>query len=381
MAQGKRVGIIYNYNENWIGASYYIQNLIRSLNYLPEEEQIQIQILTESKSLFQDLTKVTKYDKLKFIQYHPKFNILEKVINKLSLLIFRKKFILKEIELDWVFPNYILQEDLKHVSNLFFWIPDLQDKYLPDFFSEQEIQDRHSSCESMVALNYPIVFSSRTALNDFKTFYPEAKNKVEVLQFAVIHPDLKLKNIEEVKAKYGIEGNYFISPNQFWQHKNQNAIIEAALILKNKGFSITIIFTGKEHDYRNPDYTNVLKQKVLDYQLQNEILFLGFIDRVDQLILMKNAEAVIQPSLFEGWSTVVEDAKALNQTLIVSNIPVHKEQLGDKAYFFNPDDFNELANKIVEVIENPENKLKYDLDYLLNIKKFAQNLRSLINGH
>jgi hypothetical protein len=76
MAQRKRVGIIYNFDENWIGGAYYIQNLIRSLNCLPEKEQIQLYILTKNKLLFQELQKATAYPKLKFIQYKPKYNKL-----------------------------------------------------------------------------------------------------------------------------------------------------------------------------------------------------------------------------------------------------------------------------------------------------------------
>ena len=45
----KRIGIIYNFDENWIGGAYYIQNLIRSLNYLSNKEQIQLYILTKDK--------------------------------------------------------------------------------------------------------------------------------------------------------------------------------------------------------------------------------------------------------------------------------------------------------------------------------------------
>jgi hypothetical protein len=49
----------------------------------------------------------------------------------------------------------------------------------------------------------------------------------------------------------------------------------------------------------------------------------GFIDRAEQTMLLKNAISIVQPSLFEGWSTVVEDAKALNQYMILSDIPVN----------------------------------------------------------
>jgi glycosyltransferase involved in cell wall biosynthesis len=379
MAQAKRVGIIYNYNENWIGGAYYIQNLIRSLHSLPKSEQIQLHILASNKTAFQELKLVTGYTNLKFIQYKPQFSILERIVNKCSFIVFKKKFILKRAKLDWVFPLYGVPEDLKQVPNLNFWIPDLQEKYLPDFFDLNEIHFRHNSCVKIAALNHPIIFSSHAALNDFNIFYPDSKNIKYVLQFAVIHPDLSKQDIDIVKIKYGITGDYFFSPNQFWQHKNQIAIIEAAKILKEKGISVKIVFTGKEHDYRNPDYTKQLKQKVIDYELENEIVFLGFIDRIDQLVLMKNAQAVLQPSLFEGWSTVVEDAKALNQTLIVSDIAVHKEQLEDKAYFFSPHDYEALSLLIMEVMKQPIDKLKYDLEYTENIKRVALDLKKIIN--
>lgn len=378
MAKGKRVGIIYNYNENWIGGAYYIQNLIRSLNFLPEKEQIQLYILTGNKAFFQELKQSTGYAHLKFLEYPSRYTIFERMINKFSLRVIKKKIIEKKIQLDWVFPLYHIPENLKHIKNLIFWIPDLQEKFLPEFFSPEEVKQRFDCNEKMVVLNHRIVFSSQAALNDFNIFYPNSKNDKKVLQFAVVHPILNQENICEVKVKYGIEGDYFFSPNQFWQHKNQIAIIEAVKILKKKGIAVKVVFTGKEYDYRNPDYTTNLKQKVADYQLESEIIFLGFIDRIDQLLLMKNAQAVIQPSLFEGWSTVVEDAKALNHTVIVSNIAVHQEQLEDKGYYFAPHDYNALAEKMVEVMNNPMAKLKYDLDYTENIKNFALKLKQII---
>lgn len=381
MAKGKRVGIIYSYNEDWIGGAYYIQNLIRSLNYLPKREQFQLYILTSDKQGFEELKKVTGYPKMKFVSEIIRYDKVEGFINKVSFKIFKNKFISKKIQLDWLFPLFDVPNHLKHISDLVFWIPDLQEKFLPNFFSAEDVKMRHSRYLKMIELNHKIVFSSQSALDDFNTFYPDSKNEKKVLQFAVIHPALMEEDIKNVKERYGITGDYFFSPNQFWQHKNHISIIEAVKILKDKGVTIKVIFTGKEYDYRNPEYTTDLKQKVIDYKLENEILFLGFIDRIDQLVLMKNAQAVIQPSLFEGWSTVVEDAKALNQTLIVSNITVHKEQLGDKGYFFNPNDANDLAHKIDEVISNSMNKLKYDLDYSENIKNFAIKLKMLTNNN
>ena len=62
---------------------------------------------------------------------------------------------------------------------------------------------------------------------------------------------------------------------------------------------------------------------------------------------MRHCCAIIQPSLFEGWSTVVEDARALGRPIIASDIPVHREQLGKDATFFSPHDVKSLAAAII----------------------------------
>jgi len=82
---------------------------------------------------------------------------------------------------------------------------------------------------------------------------------------------------------------------------------------------------------------------------------------------MKNALAVIQPSLFEGWSSVVEDAKAMNQNLIVSALKVHKEQLGNQAYYFNPNDEKELIKQMILFIENEIKKPEFNYSNQLRL--------------
>lgn len=377
MARKGRIGIIYNYSSDWIGGSYYVQNLIRSLSILPKKEQLKIHVLTSDKKALEDLKQVTGYANMTYVSAKISYNKFESFINRVWGKLFRRKLIHKKINLDCLFPLFEVPNTLKHIKDLIFWIPDLQEKYLQDFFSKEDVAKRHDKYLDMINSNGKIVFSSQSALNDFNSFYPFSKNPKVVIPFAVSHPDISSLDIIEVKNKYGLEDNYFFSPNQFWQHKNHVAIIEAVNILAKKGIIVNVCFTGKEHDHRNPNYTESLKQKVKNYGLEQNVRFLGFIDRRDQLVLMKHAIAVIQPSLFEGWSTVVEDAKALNQSLIVSNIAVHKEQLEDYAYYFDPNDYDLLAKTINNVIQNGENKLRYTLDYSQNIKEFALKVKLL----
>ena len=81
-------------------------------------------------------------------------------------------------------------------------------------------------------------------------------------------------------------------------------------------------------------------------RLQDLVSFLGVIPRVHQLCLMKHSSAVVQPSLFEGWSTLIEDAKSLQVPVLASRLDVHIEQLGESAIYFDPLSPQDIADKL-----------------------------------
>ena len=73
---------------------------------------------------------------------------------------------------------------------------------------------------------------------------------------------------------------------------------------------------------------------------------LGSIPDHDLLGLMRNSVAILNPSLFEGWSTSVEEAKSLGKTVLLSDIAVHREQAPDLGVYFHPQDAEDLACKL-----------------------------------
>jgi hypothetical protein len=59
---------------------------------------------------------------------------------------------------------------------------------------------------------------------------------------------------------------------------------------------------------------------------------------------MRTCTALINPSMSEGWSTPVEEAKSLAVPMLLSNLRVHREQAGDRAYYFDPQAAEQLAS-------------------------------------
>jgi hypothetical protein len=101
---------------------------------------------------------------------------------------------------------------------------------------------------------------------------------------------------------------------------------------------------------------------------------------------MHHAIAVLNPSLFEGWSTTVEEAKAQGKQMILSSLPVHMEQAQEhRARFFYPEDSGALAKLLDDVTlnsrippPNPEqgagaarNQQKFIDDYFRIIQRVA----------
>jgi hypothetical protein len=69
-----------------------------------------------------------------------------------------------------------------------------------------------------------------------------------------------------------------------------------------------------------------------------ELPGLGNVAVRDVALLMRASVALLNPSLFEGWSTTVEEGKALGVRMVLSDLAVHREQVGESADFFDPHD-------------------------------------------
>jgi glycosyltransferase involved in cell wall biosynthesis len=134
-------------------------------------------------------------------------------------------------------------------------------------------------------------------------------------------------------------------------------VIEALGILKRKGINLKVLATGKIEDYRDEGYFDRLMQRAKDLGVENNFKVLGVVSLKELRSLMLNSIALLNPSFFEGWSTTVEEAKALGVPLLLSDISVHREQCSaHSADFFNPNNSDELVQCMKKLL-NTQNTL------------------------
>lgn len=384
MAERLRLGILFNQNKNWIGGTYYIINLVQALNTLADDKKPEIIVLSRYDEDFNKV-KATGFPYLKFKNpFNYKRSLFEALINKGFKLFTGKNSIDKRIShktIDVLFPA-TFEEAFGRIHSKIFWFPDFQHVFYPEFFTENELEIRNTMVESIAKSNHLLVLSSHAANNDFNGIDISKNCEVNVIPFAVSHPDYSKENIEDIKQEYNIHLPYFIICNQFWKHKNHLTVFKAIHLLVQKGYRYQFIFTGSTDDYRNPTYFEELTQFINSNKLQDYICILGLVEREKQLCIMKYAEAVIQPSLFEGWSTVIEDAKAMNQYVIASDLDVHKEQLGSVAILFKQLDEDDLSAKIEKFMKSKPNIPEFNYEHKIEIfgKAFSDLLVKMVRS-
>jgi glycosyltransferase involved in cell wall biosynthesis len=231
------------------------------------------------------------------------------------------------------------------------YIPDIQHKHHPEFFSLQECARRDLQFTTLLRKAKAILVNSRDAKRDIEQFYPGYDCAIFNLPFApILNPDWLESSPGNDVARYNLPKRYFLVSNQFWAHKSHRTAFEALSKLDHDNADVCIVCTGNTADPRCPEYFPGLKRRVVDLGLQDRVLAFGHIPKHEQIQIMRGSVAVIQPTLFEGGpgGGAAYDAVCTATPLILSDIPVNREVEAEDGslQFFRAGCVDDLADKM-----------------------------------
>lgn len=374
-----KVGFIGAVSKEWMGGLNYFNNLLFAIDSLNNKE-LQIFVFVGKKTDEDIKNMFRKYATV----------IEDRIFDRKSLKWFLMKLEQKIFKTNFLLENILKKYDiqvLSHSSITKFkniktinWIPDFQHIHLPQMFSKKEIENRDKSFIQIIKESDVVVLSSFDALKDLRKFSSEYQNKARVLQF-VSQPNSRYFELNEndknnVLKKYDIKDEFFYIPNQFWKHKNHMTVFTAINELKKDGIQICVVCTGHLADYRNKTYIDEIKNFIKINNLEKNIKLLGLVEYEDVFALIKFSKAVINPSLFEGWSSTVEECKSVEKNMILSDLDVHKEQYPN-ATFFERNSVESLKNILKSYKkENIDSNIE---SLEIRTKKFADTYVSICN--
>lgn len=331
------INVAFFVDVGWLGGKNYYRNLLSAISSIPNKKINPIIIVG------------LKYKDILLNEFKDVQILRTSFLDKFSFLWFVNKIFgsnrVFHFYLVWLGINVLSHSNPSKNSKLktIGWIADFQHVNLPHFFSAKELKKRDVWVKKIAKESDALIFSSKSALNDFTNLNLKSCTKVHILNFSVA---TKLQNIisrDDLHSKYKINKPFFYLPNQFWAHKNHKAVINAVSIIEPKLLNFKIVMTGVKDDQRNPLHFENLINLIKKNNVNDTFVYLGLVPYSDVNALMFHSIAVINPSYCEGWSTTVEESKSLGVPLILSDLPVHREQAENFAEFFPPDDPHQLS--------------------------------------
>jgi glycosyltransferase involved in cell wall biosynthesis len=340
-----RVGFILQ-SGDWLGGRIYLQNLLAAISTLPDSPITPV-IFTGRRRRDASL------------DFPGTEIVASSQFDRRSLPWLAGRVIAKTTSRDVMLGRLLRRHNLSVLSHSFHlgrqaslktigWIPDFQHVHLPQFFTPRERILRDREYKSICAGCDKVIVSSNCAREDLLSFAPEHAHKAELLRFVASpmprHDAIELPELEKL---YSFNSPYFLLPNQFWAHKNHRVVIAALQKLKRQSKSVLVLATGSTEDYRNPAFFPSLMQYAAECDVEDLFRVLGKIPFDHLASLMQHAIAFINPSRFEGWSTTVEEAKSMGKQIILSDIPVHREQAPSRGILFPSEDPEALAEALI----------------------------------
>ena len=263
------------------------------------------------------------------------------------------------------------------------WIPDFQHRHLRHMFTSRGYWRRELGFLTQMAAGRTIMVSSQDALSDCERFYPQTTGRTHAVRFAVPSGrELTHEQARRTADGYGLPPVFFYMPNQFSKHKNHWLVLDALALLRERGVEVVAVSSGKQLDERHPDYFPAVKARLEALGLQQQLRLLGVIPYVDVGALMQASVAVVNPSLFEGWSTPVEEARALGVPMVLSDLGVHREQAGTAAVYFDRHSAASLADVLqgfepLSAQERSARQVSARLDSDCRVRSFAAEFAEL----
>jgi glycosyltransferase involved in cell wall biosynthesis len=142
---------------------------------------------------------------------------------------------------------------------------------------------------------------------------------------------------------YGLPFPYFLSVSNRRRHKNEFRLVEA-FVMANLDPRIRLVFTGEPI----PD----LVRRIETHHLRSRVDFVGAVPEAKLPSLYRGAEALIFPSLYEGFGLPVLEAMACGTPVVTSNVTAMPEVAGDAALLVDPTSVEQIAEAMKRIVSD-----------------------------
>lgn len=188
-----------------------------------------------------------------------------------------------------------------------------------------------------------IIIPTEVVKKDLLNFLPELKDKVTVIHEGV-EKDFGQDVRKEVLNKFGLKSGYIFFNATLEPRKNIPTLLKAYAQLEDRP---PLVLAGK----KGWGYKEV-ESEISRLNLTQEVKVLGWVPESDLASLYQFAGIFVYPSLAEGFGLSPLKAFKLGVPVVVSDLPVFKEVVGEAALKIDPHNPQELKEALEKVLED-----------------------------
>ncbi|MDQ3645700.1 MAG: glycosyltransferase family 4 protein [Actinomycetota bacterium] len=232
-------------------------------------------------------------------------------------------------------------------------IHDLQYLYYPEYFRRAKLQFLKTmvprSAEAARLVLTPSEFTRRTVIERL-----HIDPSIVVVVPHGISPREKIPEQREVRARYEIDGPFFLYPAITYPHKNHLVLLEAFAKLLKKHPDTSLVLTGAKGSMEVG-----LASAVRELGIEASVKRLGYLPESDLDALYDEAVALAFPSRFEGFGAPVLEAMSRSCPVIAANSTALPEVVGDAGVLVSPDNPDHWADAMSELLQEEETRAHF----------------------
>lgn len=182
-----------------------------------------------------------------------------------------------------------------------------------------------------------IITVSNYSKREISKIYPVLKDKIYVIYNALSDMFTSIKVSESKPVE-----EYVLTVSSMDPRKNFPRLVEAFMRMDKVPHKLYII-GGRPANFEEIKFSNYSEDK---------IKFLGYVSDEKLVEYYKNASLFVYPSLFEGFGIPPLEAMSQGTPILLSDIEVLREVSGDTAFYCDPYNVDDIAEKISYILLN-----------------------------
>ena len=206
-----------------------------------------------------------------------------------------------------------------------------------------------------------IIVPTKTVAAELAAFEPFPKQKIVVINEAGELPSQAVST-----QPNDVNGDFIMYTGTTFPHKNIHALIEAFDILHAQRPTLKLVLVGKRDEQ-----SKELETWAKSHPSFTAIIFTGFIPDSELKWLYEHTRAYAFTSLSEGWGLPPLEAMANGAPVVSSDASAMPEVYGDAAHYCNARDPQDIAQKVSEVLDNPQLREKLIKAGAQQVKKYS----------